>query len=158
MGVEPYTYGGRHAPNYRTQDESRYFVPEIDFACTVSMILEATMVAVEYGHPSTEASEQRHTDQVAWEIEYVGDDQAHPLTRPLSCITYGKVPPGYIETIPAQPLVPERFYVVLVHPKGGMPNLSVYFIIRADAQGRPTQLEHTNYPTDLAGIRVITQQ
>ena len=44
MWVEPDTYGGRHSPNYGTQDESRYFVPEVDCTYTVLMIFKATMV------------------------------------------------------------------------------------------------------------------
>ena len=86
-------------------------------------------------------SKGRYDDQMSWEIEYVGDDQANPLTRPFSCITYGKVPPGYDETIPAQPLIPERVYTVQLLPKSITPMSWVYFIIRADSQGQPTQLE-----------------
>ena len=46
MWVEPDTYRGRHRPNYETQNESRYFVPEVDSPNTISMIFKATMVAV----------------------------------------------------------------------------------------------------------------
>ena len=46
MRVKPYTYGGRHRPNYGTQAESRYFVPDIDSTNTISMILKATVIAV----------------------------------------------------------------------------------------------------------------
>ena len=44
-----------------------------------------------------------------------------PPSKYCSCITYSKMPEGYIEGIPAQPLIPERVYTVLLQPKGGMP-------------------------------------
>ena len=113
---------------------------------------------MEYGDPVTEAAEKRYTDQVAWEMEYVPDDQAHPLTRPFSCITYGKVPPGYDETIPAVPLIPERLYTVLLETQEVTARGGMYFIIRSDLAGHPTQLEYTIKPTRLDQIRVITQQ
>lgn len=81
-------------------------------------------------------------DQSAWEIEFTPDGKSKPPEKPLACIIYGRVPPGYIEHIPAQPLIPERIYTVQIKPKGGMPNSYVYFFIRADVQGRPIQLEH----------------
>ena len=46
MWIEPDTYRGRHRPNYETQNESRYFVPQVDCTNAVSMILKATMIAV----------------------------------------------------------------------------------------------------------------
>lgn len=75
-------------------------------------------------------------DQVAWEIEYVPDGKSDPPDRRFSCITYGKAPPGYIEKIPAQPLIPERLYTVMIW--GGW----LIFVIRADSQGEPTHLEY----------------
>ena len=72
---------------------------------------------LEYGAPSTEARLNRYTDQVAWVMEYAPDPEAEPPPRPFSCITYGKVPPGYIEKIPAVPLIPERLYTVLLDPR-----------------------------------------
>ena len=101
----------------------------------------------------------RDADEVTWEMEYVPDHEAHPLARPFSCITYGKVPPGYIETIPAQPLTPERVYTVRLHAEGGKPMSWVYFINRADSTGHPTQLEASHarrYRRD--DIRIITQE
>ena len=101
----------------------------------------------------------RDSDEVTWEMEYVPDDEAHPLARPFSCITYGKVPPGYIETIPAQPLTPERVYTVRLQSEGGKPMSWVYFIIRADSTGRLTQLEASHarrYRRD--DIHIITQE
>ena len=83
----------------------------------------------------------RDSYEVTWEMEYVPDDKAHPLARPFSCITYGKVPPGYIETIPAQPLMSERVYTVRLQSEGETPMSWVYFIIRADSTGHLTQLE-----------------
>ena len=87
------------------------------------------------------------TDQVAWEIEYDPDGKSTPPSKPFACITYSEVPPGYIETIPAQPLIPERFYAVRLRSnKVGLPGL--VFIIRVDAQGHPTQLEHRSEAGD----------
>ena len=59
--------------------------------------------------------------------------------------------------IPAQKLIPERVYTIRLQPKGGMPMSRIYFVIRADAQGRPTQLEHRSGDGD-GTIRVITPQ
>ena len=105
------------------------------------------------------STKRRYADQDAWEIEYAPDGKSKPPEKPFSCITYGQVPPGYVEIIPAQPLGPERVYTVMIEPKGITPKSWVYFIIRADpSTGRPIQLEHTNYPRNVAGIRVITSQ
>ena len=101
----------------------------------------------------------RDSDEVTWEMEYVPDDEAHPLARPFSCITYGKVPPGYEERIPPVPLVPERLYTVQILPKGLTPTSRVYFIIRADSTGHPTQLEASHvhrYGRD--ELHIITQE
>ena len=79
-------------------------------------------------------------DQVAWEIEYASDGKSKPPERRFSCITYGQVPPGYIEKITAQPLIPERLYSVAIK---GMPRSSVIFVIRVDSMGHPTHAGHT---------------
>lgn len=81
------------------------------------------------------------TDQVAWEIEYAPDGKSKPF-HPFSCLTYGKAPKGYIEHIPAQPLIPERLYRVQILPKGITPMAWVFFVIRADSTGRETHLEY----------------
>ena len=86
----------------------------------------------------------RAADEVTWEMEYVPDAEAHPLARPFSCITYGKVPPGYEERIPPVPLIPERLYTVQILSKGVTPTSRVHFIIRADLTGHLTQLEASN--------------
>ncbi len=84
------------------------------------------------------------------------DDEAHPLARPFSCITYGKAPPGYEERIPPVPLVPERLYTAQILPKGVTPMSWVYFIIRADSTGHLAQLEASNDgPHD---IQIINQE
>ena len=102
---------------------------------------------------------KRYADQDTWDIEYAPDGKSNPAEKPFSCITYGKVPPGYVEHIPAQPLIPERLYTVLLRrSKGRPPNSWVYFIIRADAQGHPIQLEHTIHPNDLDRIHIITKE
>ena len=85
--------------------------------------------------------EGRSADLVIWHIQYLPDDEAHPLAKPLSCITYGKAPPGYDELIPPLPLIPERMYTVSIGQKNLRPIRRVHFIIRADSTGHPTQLE-----------------
>ena len=98
-----------------------------------------------------------HIDQVAWEIEYAPDSKSDPPDRRFSCITYGQVPPGYIEKIPAQPLIPERLYSVLIK-WGGV----LAFVIRVDSMGHPTHLEYaidTPLPgSRTGGVHVITRQ
>ena len=98
-------------------------------------------------------------DLVIWRIQYLPDDEAHPLAKPLSCITYGKVPLGYDELIPPLPLIPERLYTVSIRPtKYPRPMSRVYFIIRADSTGHPTQLEVKHEDRDGRGdIHIITQ-
>ena len=98
-------------------------------------------------------------DLVVWQIQYLPDDEAHPLAKPLSCITYGKALPGYDELIPPLPLIPKRLYTVLIRPtKYPLPRSRVYFIIRADSTGHPTQLEYTIKPTRLDHVRVVNQE
>ena len=98
-----------------------------------------------------------HVDQVAWEIEYAPDSKSDPPERRFSCITYGKAPPGYIEKIPAEPLIPERLYSVLLKTGGVF-----VFVIRADSQGEPTHLEYaidTPLPgSRTGGVHVITRK
>ena len=113
---------------------------------------------MEYGDPVAEARLARYTDQVAWVMEYAPEPEAEPSPRPFSCITYGKVPPGYDEKIPAVPLIPERLYTVLLEPQEVTARGGMYFIIRLDSTGHPTQLEYTLKPTRLDQIREIIQQ
>ena len=113
---------------------------------------------IEHGDSGAEARLSRDTDQVAWEMEYAPDPEAHPSPRPFSCITYGKVPPGYDEKIPAVPLIPERLYTVVLETQEVTARSGMYFIIRLDLAGHPTRLEYTLKPTRLDQIRDITQQ
>ena len=113
---------------------------------------------MEHGSQLTEVRLNQYTDQVAWEMEYAPDPEAHPSPRPFSCITYGKVPPGYDEKIPAVPLIPERLYVVLLDPQEVTARGGMYFIIRLDSTGHPTHLEYTLKPRRLDQIRVVNQQ
>lgn len=130
---------------WRQRDGRRGFIDEIAWE-------------MEYGDPSAEARLARYTDHVAWVIEYAPDPEAQPSPRPFSCITYGKVPPGYDEKIPAVPLIPERLYVVLLEPQEVTARGGMYFIIRLDSTGHPTHLEYTLKPRRLDQIRVVTQQ
>ena len=104
--------------------------------------------------------EGRSADLVIWQIQYLPDDEAQPLAKPLSCITYGKVPPGYDEPIPPLPLIPERMYTVSIRPtKYPLPMSRVYFIIRADSTGHPTQLEVNHEGRYGRGdLRIITPE
>ena len=113
---------------------------------------------MEYGNLSAEARLNRYTDEVAWVMEYAPDPEAEPSPRPFSCITYGKVPPGYKEKTLAVPLIPERLYVVLLEPQEVIARGGMYFIIRLDSTGHPTHLEYTLNPMRLDQIRVVTQQ
>ena len=92
-----------------------------------------------------------------WEIEYAPDGKSDPPDRRFSCITYGQVPPGYIEKIPAEPLIPEQLYSVLLRSWG-----LVFFVIRADSMGRPTHLEYAiDSPlpgSRTGGVHVITRK
>ena len=103
--------------------------------------------------------EGRSADLVIWHIQYVPDGEAQPLARPLSCITYGKAPPGYDELIPPLPLIPERIYAVSIRPKNSFRGARVYFIIRADSTGHPIQLEVNNIDhRERDNIHIITPE
>ena len=94
-------------------------------------------------------------DQVAWILEYTPDASDLP-TNTFSCITYGKVPPGYKEESPALPLTPERLYRVRIH-REGTHDVTMYFIIRLDPMGKPVKLEYARLYTNSLNVRVITR-
>ena len=106
------------------------------------------------------SEQEPFADEVTWVMQYVPDDEAHPPARPLSCITYGKAPPGYDELIPPLPLIPERMYTVSIRPtKYPLPMSRVYFIIRADSTGHPIQLEVNNVDhRERDNIHIITPE
>lgn len=112
---------------------------------------------MEYGDPMAEAKLNRYTDQVAWVMECAPDPEARHSPSLFSCITYGKVPPGYDEKIAAVPLIPEKLYTVLLDPQEVTARGGMYFIIRLDSAGHPTQLEYTIKPPRLDQICVVTQ-
>ena len=80
-------------------------------------------------------------EQEAWVAQYLPDPILEPL-NPFSCITYGKLPPGYREKAPALPLVPERFYLVYLRSKPGVTPTPLSFIIRLGPSGEPIKLEY----------------
>ena len=93
--------------------------------------------------------------QMVWELKYESSDNfvRDLLTSPVSCLTYGEVPPGYQEIVKAVPLEPEQLYVIGLDGDDGTDADGVYFIIRLDASGTPERLEYrlmnflqTNYP------------
>ena len=90
-----------------------------------------------------------------WILEYV-PAPSQPSVRPFSCITYGKVPPGYREKAAALPLLPERFYQVRIERwDNGVVSAELSFIIRLGPSGAPVKLQYSSgryrYP------QVITQ-
>ena len=89
-----------------------------------------------------------------WFIEY-DPDPAQPYVRPLACITYGKLPPGYKEKVPAVPLTPERLYYVGIRkPRDFASPAEVSFTLRSDPSGEPVRLEYRT--TKYRGLQVIT--
>ncbi len=97
-------------------------------------------------------------DQMAWEIEYAPDSEAQPSQRPFSCITYGKVPPGYIKTTPAVSLIPERLYTVFIGDNSKRSAGVVLFIIRSSDTGSPIKLEYSIDPIHYHGVRIINNR
>ena len=93
--------------------------------------------------------------QTVWQLKYKSPDDftTRLLTSPVSCLTYGEVPPGYQETVKAVPLEPEQLYSFGMDGDDGTDADGVYFIIRLDESGTPERLEYrltnflqTNYP------------
>jgi hypothetical protein len=82
--------------------------------------------------------------QMVWELKYKSSDNfmRRLLTSPVSCLTYGEVPPGYQEIVKAVPLEPEQLYIVGLDGDDGTDADGVYFIIRLDASGTPERLEY----------------
>lgn len=63
---------------------------------------------------------------------------------PVSCLTYGEVPPDYEEKVKAVPLEPNELYFVLMkaHDSVSQPEDLLRFIIRLDDTGIPERLEY----------------
>ena len=86
--------------------------------------------------------------QQVWFLEYKSPDNFIKRlfglsASPVSCLTYGEVPPGYEEGVKAQPLEPEELYRVWIdtyHYPGDSGSLR--FIIRLDATGSPERVEY----------------
>lgn len=90
-----------------------------------------------------------------WLIAY-DPDPAQPYVRPLACITYGKLPPGYKEKVPAVPLTPERpYYVNIRKPRDSASPASVSFTLCSDPSGEPVKLEYSS--GRYRGLQVITK-
>ena len=87
--------------------------------------------------------------QTVWQLKYKSSDNFIKglLTSPVSCLTYGEVPPGYQETVKAIPLEPEQLYIVGMDGDDGTDADGVYFVVRLDANGTPERLEYrlTNF-------------
>ena len=82
--------------------------------------------------------------QMVWELKYKSSDNfvRDLLTSPVSCLTYGEVPPGYQEIVKVVPLEPEQLYVIGLDGDDGTDADGVYFIIRLDESGTPERLEY----------------
>lgn len=92
--------------------------------------------------------------KLVWFIEY-DPDPAQPYVRPLACITYGKLPPGYKEKVPVIPLTPERlYYVNIKKPRDSAYPASVSFTLRSNPSGEPVKLEYSS--GRYRGLQVIT--
>lgn len=94
--------------------------------------------------------------QTVWELEYKASNfllfyytsclfgwRPKP---PVSCLTYGEVPPGYEEEVKALPLEPEQLYIVWIK-EDNMPRHSegLKFIIRSNEAGTPERLEYRSH-------------
>ena len=76
--------------------------------------------------------------------------------RPFSCITYGRVPPGYKETTPAAPLIPDTWYAARVDYRAEhVYPADLRFFIISDSSGRPIKLEYRYLGSDKR-VHVIT--
>jgi len=103
----------------------------------------------------SDEGKRRRKSQTVWQLKYKSPDDFTTglLTSPVSCLTYGEVPPGYQEEVKAVPLEPEQLYSFGMDGDDGTDADGVYFIIRLDASGTPERLEYrltnflqTNYP------------
>ena len=86
--------------------------------------------------------------QPVWHLAYKSPDNFIKRlfglsASPVSCLTYGEVPPGYEEEVKAQPLEPGELYRVWIdtyrYPGDAE---SLRFIIRLDATGSPKRVEY----------------
>lgn len=89
--------------------------------------------------------------KMVWYLQYELSDNfikrllglSAPPVSPVSCLTYGEVPPGYEEKVKAGPLEPERYYIVQMRDEyGGRPTEGMTFIIRLNGTGTPERLEY----------------
>ena len=85
---------------------------------------------------------------MVWYLQYEepSDNFIQKLLRgsasPVFSLTYGDVPPGYQEKVKAEPLEPERFYIVQMREYRGRPSEGMAFIIRLNDGGIPERLEY----------------
>ena len=83
---------------------------------------------------------------IDWFIDYKPESSAHK-GRPVTTIKYATVPPGYKETHPALPLIPEKVYVAYVWGLSyHFPSYGIRFVIRSDDSGTPVKLEYVDSP------------
>lgn len=85
--------------------------------------------------------------QRVWYVEYKSSDNFIKKllglsTSPVSCLTYGEVPPGYAEKVKALPLEPEQLYMVEMDAYMYRTIAPLRFIIRLNGAGVPDRLEY----------------
>ena len=111
--------------------------------------LSVGSIEVQKLRPLTGEKKRRKDFQTVWQLKYKSPDDftTRLLTSPVSCLTYGEVPPGYQEKVKAVPLEPEQLYIVGMDGNDGTDADGLYFIIRFDENGTPERLEYrlTNF-------------
>ena len=85
--------------------------------------------------------------EMVWYLQYEPSDNfikrlLGGTTSPVSSLTYGEVPPGYEEKVKAEPLEPERYYIIQIRGYRGIPSEGMTFIIRSNGTGTPERLEY----------------
>lgn len=127
----------------------RPFTEELDIErIVVSKARRSSVMQKRWELDSPTKSSQR-----VWELEYKASDfllfyYMHCIfgwrpKPPVSCLTYGEVPPGYEEKVKASPLEPEQLYIVWMEERGTpRDSEDLKFIIRSDETGIPERLEY----------------
>ncbi len=105
-----------------------------------------------------------NTDQKVWQLEYKTSGFfifnlikrlfGHQPSSPVSCLTYGEVPPGYEEKVKALPLEPEELYIVWMEQHDSLRESEpLKFIIRLNGTGVPDRLEYRGRDYIFDGIQ-----
>ena len=112
---------------------------------TVSMVRRSSEEKKGWESHSPARSED---GQRVWSLAYKSSDNFIKRlfglsASPVSCLTYGEVPPGYEEGMKARPLEPEELYRVSIDTyRYPGDSESLRFIVRLDATGSPERVEY----------------